>query len=223
VHTVSAFAQDSLLSYGRSWLRLLLGADYAGAVFLVGGVFKTLIHGRPPRDVDLWAPGEVMRGGLVETLLRRGAIRVRDNPPFQEVFSLAGHRIEVSYDTRHRSLESLLGHVDLALSAVGYEHLQGVERCYHHPLAMQSVLQRRILLLKPLVNWKYALYTLERMHRYGEELGFEVPPEEEAFVWATFAAQPPDVRQGMIDRYRRVSETRPEILQRAQALCASRD
>lgn len=220
---VSTLEQAAVLTYGRSCIERLLGTDHSGSVFLVGGAFKMLLHGQPPRDVDLWAPDEGMRGRLVDALLRRGAIRVRDNPPFQELFSLAGSLIEVSYDTRHPSLEALLDHVDLALSAVGYERSSGEERCFIHPLALQSARERRILLLKPLANWKYALYTLERMHRYGEELGFEVPPEEEAFIWATFASQPPGERRSMINRYRRVSETRLDILQRAETLCVSHD
>ena len=72
-----------------------------------------------------------------------------------------------------------------------------------HPLAIESLRRREVLLLKPLVNWKYALATLERMRRYADELGWAIPPDEEAEVWRTFEAQSPETRAGMVDRYRR--------------------
>ena len=58
-------------------------------------------------------------------------------------------------------------------------------------------------MLKPLVNWKYALATLERMRRYGEELGYSVPPEEEAEIWSVFDHQPHCEKQRMLQRYER--------------------
>ncbi|TXD37436.1 hypothetical protein FRC98_06995 [Lujinxingia vulgaris] len=58
-------------------------------------------------------------------------------------------------------------------------------------------------LLKPLVNWKYALTTLERMRRYAEELSFSVPFDEEAEVWRVFESQNPELRAGLIERYQR--------------------
>ena len=61
------------------------------------------------------------------------------------------------------------------------------------------------MLLKPLVNWQYALATLERMRRYSLELGFTVPPGEEAEVSRVFEAQPEEMRAGMVERYRRTS------------------
>ncbi len=84
-----------------------------------------------------------------------------------------------------------------------------------HPLAGESVRRREVLLLKPLVNWKHSLSTLERMHRYAVDLGFDVPPAEANHVWEVFQAQPPEMRRGMIDRYLRVGGARPDILARA--------
>ena len=62
-----------------------------------------------------------------------------------------------------------------------------------------------MLLLRPLVNWKYALATLERLRRYARELSFSVPPEEEAEVWRVFEAQGTEMRAGMVERYRRTA------------------
>jgi hypothetical protein len=216
--SADALSPERVLAHGRGWVQRLLGGGHAAPVFLVGGVFKMLLHGRPPRDLDLWAPDEAARGLLVDALLRRGAKRVLENPPYQDVFTLGGLRIDVAHDTRHPALETLLGNCDLALSAVGYAHAPEGEHCFIHPLAVESANQRSVLLLRPLVNWKYALYTLERMHRYGQELGYAVWEEEEALVWDTFTAQPVELQRGMIARYQRVSEGVPAILRKAEAL-----
>ena len=81
--------------------------------------------------------------------------------------------MEVPDKTEPAELEDRLARFDLALSAVGVEHAaDGGWRAVIHPLALESVLRREMLLLKPLVNWKYALATLERMRRYAAELGF---------------------------------------------------
>ena len=57
-----------VLAFGRSCLEEIVGVDYPGEVFLAGGVFKTLLHGWPLRNYDLWRPGGAERvperGGL---------------------------------------------------------------------------------------------------------------------------------------------------------------
>ena len=97
-------------------------------------------------------------------------------------------------------------HFDLALSAIGAEHRPGDDwsACIHD-LARVSVERRTILLLKPLVNWKYALTTLQRMRRYAAELGFASCADEEAEVWRVFESQPDDLRAGMLARYAETS------------------
>lgn len=86
-----------------------------------------------------------------------------------------------------------------------------------HPLAIESILLREVRLLKPLVNWKYALTTLERMRRYAAELGFSVPDDEEAEVWRVFEAQDAAVRIGMLERYRRTGSGASAIIE--EVLC----
>ena len=74
------------------------------------------------------------------------------------------------------TLEGRLARFDIALSAVGVEHRpSGQWSAIVHPLARTSVERREVLLLKPLVNWKFVLSTLERMWRYADELGYIVP------------------------------------------------
>jgi hypothetical protein len=114
--------------------------------------------------------------------------------------------VEVPHKVEPPTLQDRLARFDIALSAVGVEHRPGDDWFASiHPLAQESVRQQEVLLLKPLVNWKYALATLERLRRYSLELGFTVPPGEEAEVWRVFEEQPEETRAEMVDRYRLTS------------------
>lgn len=218
---MSALAQSQVLAFGKQILDCLMPARILGRVFLVGGAYKTLIHGRAPRDLDLFCADSASRDEILAALRTRGARPLRDNPPYQTMLSLGEHVVEVSYDTTQPTLQARLACSDLALSAIGCERSSMEDRAIVHPLAAASLARRQILLLKPLVNWKYALYTLERMHRYAQELAFTLPPEEEACIWQTFTAQAPSERQAMIRRYERVSAGVTAIRERAIALCAA--
>ena len=88
---------------------------------------------------------------------------------------------------------------------MGVEHRAGTWRASIHPLAIESIRRREVLLLMPLVNWKYALATLERLHRYAAELRFGIPAEAEPAIWELFSAQPRPERNAMIGRYLRVA------------------
>ena len=77
-----------------------------------------------------------------------------------------------------------------------------------------------MLLLKPLVNWKWALTTLERMRRYANELRYTVPAEEEAEVWRVFEAQSDSMRREMLENYELTASGGYGI--REEALCRLR-
>jgi hypothetical protein len=161
------------------------------------------LTGRPPRDLDLWAPSSQDREQLVAALLERGARRL-DERPFAEAFDICDRVVEVPRQVEPATLEARLARFDIALSAVGAEHLPGgAFRAYVDPSALASVERQEVLLLKPLVNWKYALATPERIRRYGVELGFAVPAGEEAEIWRVFDSQSPEMRQGMLERLER--------------------
>ncbi|HYW10281.1 MAG TPA: hypothetical protein VE913_25170 [Longimicrobium sp.] len=195
----------------------VLGEEIGGRFFLAGGAFKSLLHGRPPRDLDLWpaTPGD--REVVAAQLVRRGARPRRDNPPYQTSYTYAGQCIELAHDTSATSLDDRLGRFDIALSAIGAEHRDGVWRGAIHPLALESIRRREVLLLKPLVNWKYALATLERLRRYAAELRYGIPPAEEDAVWDVFSAQSRGEQNAMIARYLRVSAGHARILDEARS------
>lgn len=196
-------ADDNVIEFARREIAATIGLDTGARFFLAGGAFKSLLTGRSPRDLDLWAPSARDRALLIDVLRGRGAMPA---PPraFADAFELAGRVIEVPHKTEPDTLSERLMRFDIGLSAVGVEHQpDGEWSVIVHPLARESARRREILLLKPLVNWKYALTTLERMRRYALELGFSVPHDEEAEVWRVFEAQNAELRAGLIERYQR--------------------
>lgn len=203
VAPLCALEACDVIEFARREIAATVGLDTGARFFLAGGAFKSLLTGLPPQDLDLWAPSERDRELLIDALRTRGA-RPASPRPFADAFELAGRLIEIPHKVEPATLSERLGHFDIGLSSVGVEHRpEGHWSAVIHPLAIESTHRRQVLLLKPLVNWKYALATLERMRRYARELGFSVPPEEEAEVWRVFEAQPDGVRSGMVERYRR--------------------
>ena len=201
--SLCTLAARDVIEFTRREVTATVGLASGARFFLAGGAFKTLLSGRPPRDLDLWAPSEPDRQRLLQVLRERGA-RPLSPRPFADAFELADRVIEIPHKVEPPALDQRLARFDIALSAVGVEHRPGDEwTASIHPLAEDSVRRREVLLLKPLVNWKYALVTLERMRRYAVELGFTIPPDEEAEVWRVFDGQPEGMRAGMLERYRR--------------------
>jgi hypothetical protein len=213
---IPAWDEHTLVGFARACLEPVLGGSPRGWFFLAGGAFKSLLHGRPPWDLDLWPATAEDRDILSEELTRRGAMRVSDHPPYQTTFILGEHTLELAYDVSPRSLEERLARSDLALSAVGVEHRQGQWRAIAHPLARASIERGEVLALWPLVNWKYALATLERLRRYAMELGYAVPVLVEQEIWALFDGQPQEEQVRMIERYVRVSRGDGRVLEEAR-------
>ncbi len=189
------------IELARREVGAVLGHTCEARFFVAGGAFKSLLTGRAPRDLDLWAASSEDRALLVDTLTKRGA-RPLEARPFADAFEIADRVVEVPHHAAPGTLEERLARFDLALSAVGVEHQTGDRwRSLIHPLALESVARREVLLLKPLVNWRHALSTLARLRRYAEELRFTVPPEEEAEVWRVFDEQPREMQLGMLARF----------------------
>ena len=189
-----ALADSEVLAFGLRHLRTVLGDDFPGRVFLAGGAFKTLVHGRPPRDLDLWAPTPADRRVLIDHLQARG--RPLGRRAFADGFRVGGQEVEVPDKAEPPTLEGRLARFDLGIVAIGVECGGGPARAVVHPLARVSVERREILLLKPLANPRHCLSTLARARRAAAELGFRVPPQEEAAVWEVFdAADPPSQRE----------------------------
>lgn len=192
-----------VIEFARREIAKTVGFDTGARFFLAGGAFKSLLTGCPPRDLNLWVPSEHDRTLLVDALRSRGARSVGTRV-FVDAFEAGGRVLEISHATNPETLAERLAFFDIGLSAVGVEHCpDGDWSAMVHPLALESIRRREVLLLKPLVNWKYVLSTLERIRRYALELDFSVPHEEEAEIWRVFEAQDAKLRFELIERYRR--------------------
>lgn len=195
-------SESDVIEFARREVAATVGLGCAARFFLAGGAFKALITGRPPCDLDFWTPSLRDRNILLEQLQNRGAVRLPSSA-FADVFEIGGRIIDVPFKTEPSTLIDRLGRFDIALAAIGVEcRPQGNWIALVHERARLSVEQQEVLLLEPLVNWKYALVTLERMRRYAKELGFSVSSDGEASIWKMFYSQPPSVREEMLTRFK---------------------
>ena len=209
--------ESALVGFAQRCLEPILGNQPEGWFFLAGGAFKSLLHGRPPRDLDLWPATPADRRRLAAQLARRGALLGRANPPYQTSYTLSGQLIELAHDTSVAGLPDWMRRCDLALSAIGVEHRDGEWRGAIHPRALDSIHTREVLLLTPLVNWKYALATLDRLYRYAAELGFGIPAKAEQAIWRVYDRQTREEQRKMIARYLRVCAGDGKILDKARS------
>jgi broad specificity phosphatase PhoE len=194
--------EEAVIDLARREAAATIGLDADARYFVVGGAFKALLTGCRAADLDVWAASDGDRVRLVDALLARGATPLEPRP-FSDAFAIADRTVDVARSTVAPRLEDRLARFDLALSAVGAEHAPHDRwSAFVHPRAVESVRRREVLLLEPLVNWKYALTTVERMRRYARELGYSTAPEEEAKAWRVFREQA-DVRAGMLARFER--------------------
>lgn len=190
--------EEHVLELARREILSVVGSKCAARFYLAGGAFKSLLHGRPPRDLDLWAASGADRASLIGALEARGARRV-ERARYSDIFELRDRRVDVPTDTA--TLEERLGRFDLALSAVGVEHVPSDRwRAVIDPRAVDDALARRVSFLKPLVNWRHALSSLVRARAYAAELGYVLPDEEVEEVWRVFDAQDREMQLGMIER-----------------------
>lgn len=212
--------ETDVSEFARREVAATVGFDSGARFFLAGGAFKTLLTGQPPRDIDFWAPSVQDRNALIKALDLKGACPL-PAPLFADAFKIRDRVVEVPHEIGPTTLDARLGCSDIAISAIGVEHRPNEQwDARIHPLAHLSLQRREVLLLKPLINWKYALTTLERMHRYAEELNFKIPSEEIDHVWHIYDEQSPEERERMIERYRRTGEGGYNIVE--EAVCRSR-
>jgi len=182
-----------------------LGTDCPARFFVAGGVFKEILTGNEAVDIDIWCPSEDDMKMLVRHLLLRGAEEL-DKRDYTIAFNLDGNIIELKNKFTYPTLESVLSRFDIGLSAIGAEYDgKGGWKAKLHPLVNESLTKKQILLLKPLVNWKFGLSTLERMRRYAKEFGFESPEKEEEEVWKRFNKQPENIQKEMLRLFQQTS------------------
>ncbi|TDP75228.1 hypothetical protein [Bradymonas sediminis] len=208
--------EKDILSFACVWFDRLFAGKFRGRVYLAGGAFKSVLHGRPPNDLDLFAATDPGRQALLDILQQNGAIILQDNKPYQTILSWHGQRVELAYSTQYQTLSERLAQFDLDLSAVGVEYDDGRLHPEIHPVARESLVSGEVLLIKPLKNWKYVLATLERMRRYARELDLVLPKAEINYIWSIFEDQPLEMQRGMIERFRLVGRDTQAIQKEAE-------
>lgn len=198
---LTGLAEADVIGLARREVAATLGLRCQARYFLAGGMFKTLLHGVPPRDLDVWACSEQDRIAIRQALLQRGAIEAPKRP-YSEAYSIHGRTVELSDKVDATTLEDRLLRFDLAVSAVGVEHTPtDCWRASIHPLAIKSVQQRRIHLLPELKNWRHCLTSIERLRRYSRELGYCIHPEDERRLWSLFRDQNTELQSSMLERF----------------------
>lgn len=197
---------ESVVGYARREIAAVLGHDVGARFFFAGGAFKTLLTGRPAKDLDIWAATARDREILVGTLLDRGAV-VLERGCFGDRFGLGGRVVDIPDKIWPDTLESKLAGFDIGLSAIGVEYTPYDQwRAFISPLASESIARKQILIIKPLANWKYALTSLERLRRYARELKYGIRPEDEDEIWRVFDSQSPEMKIGMFERFCRTTQ-----------------
>lgn len=205
--TLMTLDDEDVLEFARRELTWALGAELPGRVFFAGGAFKSLLTGRPPRDLDLWAPSEADRAAIVARIEARGGQRQTESP-FNEAWRLGERVVELSRKVAPDTLEARLARFDIALAAVGVEYDgRGRWRAVVDPRARESAARREVQMLLPLVNKSYALTSLERARRYARELGYVLPRASEEACWAVFAAGGHAEREDLIERLSRTTRS----------------
>lgn len=192
ISALAALSEEDVVAFARAELSGSLGEAPRG-VFVAGGAFKALLHGRPPRDLDLWAESDEARSSLVAALSARGERLAPSRGA--DRFRAGGRLIDVSRQIE--PLERRLERFDLGLSCVGVAFRTGGAVPLVHPLARASVAAREVLLVRILYP-DMALATLVRARRYADDLGYEVPASLEREVWARFDGLPEGERSEVL-------------------------
>ena len=144
-----------VVDFAKRQLAQVVGLDYPGRLFLAGGAFKSLLTGKPAKDLDVWAPSANDRELLIGHLLERGAERL---PPTDlgDQFCIAGIEVDVPRRIEPDSLEDRLARFDLTLSAIGVEHSGLVH-------ALLGVHTFDDLLAQPWVGASYEGFVIEQI------------------------------------------------------------
>ncbi len=215
---------ENVLELARREIALTIGLNCKARFYLAGGVFKRLLSGKPPKDLDIWAATEADRNKLMEHLLAKGAI-LGPEKTYTDEFAIAGRTIEIKKHVKpeHLTLEGVVGGFDLVLSAIAVEHLgRDRWRTHIHPNASFSINDGKVLLLDNLRNWRHSLASLVRMQSYADELGLEVQESEREKIWTIFSNCNAEMQEGLLERFRSSAHYSQEVEQQAKDLMSSR-
>lgn len=186
------------------YMYYLTGMQCPVRVFLAGGVFTSLLTGKQPVDLDFWTPSSYDRDTFIDCLMQRGAVQLPDRP-YRKAFKIKGMEVEIKNKVKYRSIQDVVKTFDIGLSAVAAEYDNGkITNTFIHPLAIESIKNRQILLLKPLANPDFFLVSLSRMYKYARRLGYNIPRRELDFIRRFYANLTIDEQKAAIKRLKRL-------------------
>ena len=138
IDPLCSFAENDVIELARREIATTIGLNTGTHFFLAGRAFKSLLTGRPPRDLDLWPASEHDHTLLIKALQCHGA-QPAEPRPFSDTFELAGRVIEVAHKAEANTLPALLAGFDIGISAVAVEHRPDGEWCAMvHPLTTEQ-------------------------------------------------------------------------------------
>eukprot|EP01043_Picozoa_sp_COSAG02_P016630 COSAG02_NODE_736_length_17865_cov_9.190420_10_plen_488_part_00 len=196
----NCFEEQAVKQFAQHQMKMVLPHGFDGRMYLAGGCFKTLVHGKPPADLDLWPASSDDRDKLMQALQEQGSTLI-EHGEFNSTFASSQQiRIEVTVKC-FASLEACVSEFDLALSCVGAEYT-GCEivDVRVSPEAKSGMQAREVRLVQNWYKHAYNLRTLDRLQRYATELpSFSVPASELRTVWQTYVdEQEPIARARML-------------------------
>ena len=190
---------DSVRCFAVKHLGRLLPGGFRGRFFLAGGCFKSLIHGKEPNDLDLWPASPEDRALLLDSLLSQGSVVVA-NTQFNTILKNPAFpfRVEVTIKCPS-SIEESVADFDIQLACVAAEYSNGsVEGVYIHAGVADCIFHREVRAVTRLLPMRYSLRTLERLDRYGKELGFSVCQQSRRRVWDIYTAASEEERNDLL-------------------------
>lgn len=194
--------------------------EWDEVVWLAGGWYTHLAQGCPPRDLDLFFRDAAHLEAVASRILARGGRTLHDRPLFHRCLTWQGQTIELAYNVWCQSLSEVLSRFDLGPSMIGVEWRSGRARAEVADLARDSFEQGVVLMHRSCTNTKYALVSIERARRYASRLGLREDEEGLTRLWTVLARADPREQRKMVDRYRGVGGSDPDVEARALAIVA---
>lgn len=166
---------------------------------MAGGCYKSLLHGKEPNDLDLWPASSQDRVLLLDSLQSQGGVVVEDGQ-FNTVLknSVYPFRLEVTKKCP-RSVKESVADFDILLACVAAEYSNGVVRdVYIHPGIADCISCRQVRAVSRLGPMQYSLRSIERLDRYGKELGYSVCDQSRRQVWDIYTASSAEERKDLL-------------------------
>ena len=202
---------EGVRGFAEEHLKIILPDGFQGRFILAGGCFKSLIHDKAPNDLDLWPASSEDRTLLLDSLQSQGSV-VMENGQFNTILKNPAlpFPVEVTCKCPH-SIEECVADFDIELACVAAEYSNGiVGGVYIHAGVADCIEFQEIRAVSRLRPMKYSLRTLERLEKYGKELGFRVCEQSRRRVWDIYTAASEQERTELLDAAGLLREDVPE-------------